>query len=102
VTHRVELITLCPQRCRLLRRSQRANLFRTSDRIRVAIAEGDALFHSRQVFSRAKELMPYDEDFFSAALLHDVGKAIDPHDHQAPMRSARFGKWDTKVPCPPE
>lgn len=43
--------------------------------------EGDALFHSMQVFSLAKDLMPYDEDFLLAALLHDVGKAIDPGDH---------------------
>ncbi len=26
---------------------------------------------------------PYDEEFLLAALLHDVGKAIDPHDHVA-------------------
>ncbi|MEM6855367.1 MAG: HD domain-containing protein, partial [Planctomycetota bacterium] len=24
---------------------------------------------------------PWDEEFLLAALLHDVGKAIDPHDH---------------------
>lgn len=45
--------------------------------------EGDALFHSMQVFALAKEVMPYDEEFLLAALLHDVGKAIDPHDHVA-------------------
>jgi predicted HD phosphohydrolase len=27
--------------------------------------------------------LPYDEEFLLAALLHDVGKAIDPHDHVA-------------------
>ncbi len=43
--------------------------------------EGDALYHSLQVFDLAREEFPYDEEFLSAALLHDVGKAIDPRDH---------------------
>ena len=43
--------------------------------------EGDALFHSMQVYALAKDEMPYDEEFLLAALLHDVGKAIDPLDH---------------------
>lgn len=45
--------------------------------------EGDALYHSLQVFDRACQETPYDEEFLLAALLHDVGKAIDPHDHVA-------------------
>lgn len=45
--------------------------------------EGDALFHSLQVFSLGRDAMPYDEEFLLAALLHDVGKAIDPDDHVA-------------------
>ncbi|QDV66505.1 Multifunctional CCA protein [Rosistilla carotiformis] len=45
--------------------------------------EGDALYHSLQVFEHARDEMPYDEDFLLAALLHDVGKAIDPQDHVA-------------------
>ena len=36
-----------------------------------------------QVFERAREARPYDEDFLLAALLHDVGRAIDLHDHVA-------------------
>lgn len=43
--------------------------------------EGDALYHSLQVFDLARDGLPYDEEFLLAALLHDVGKAIDPHDH---------------------
>lgn len=45
--------------------------------------EGDALYHSLQVFDLARDALPYDEEFQLAALLHDVGKAIDPHDHVA-------------------
>jgi predicted HD phosphohydrolase len=45
--------------------------------------EGDALYHSLQVFELARDERGYDEEFLLAALLHDVGKAIDPHDHVA-------------------
>ena len=45
--------------------------------------EGDALYHSLQVFDLARDAQPYDEEFQLAALLHDVGKAIDPRDHIA-------------------
>jgi hypothetical protein len=52
--------------------------------------EGDALFHSLQVFELAREARPYDEEFLLAALLHDVGKAIDPQDHvRAAVESLR-------------
>jgi hypothetical protein len=43
--------------------------------------EGDALYHSLQVFELARHRSPYDEEFLLAALLHDVGKAIDPLNH---------------------
>jgi hypothetical protein len=45
--------------------------------------EGDALYHSLQVFDLARSELPYDEEFQLAALLHDVGKAIDKRDHVA-------------------
>lgn len=45
--------------------------------------EGDVLYHSLQVFELAKEQRPYDVEFLQAALLHDVGKGIDPGDHVA-------------------
>lgn len=38
--------------------------------------EGDALHHSLQVFDLAMAERPFDEEFLTAALLHDVGKAI--------------------------
>lgn len=43
--------------------------------------EGDVLYHSLQVFELARESRPWDEEFLLAALLHDVGKGIDPFDH---------------------
>jgi len=45
--------------------------------------EGDALYHSLQVFELARNQLPYDEEFLTAALLHDVGKALDPREHVA-------------------
>jgi hypothetical protein len=50
--------------------------------------EGDALYHSLQVFELAREHRPYDEEFLLAALLHDVGKGIDPADHVGAALSA--------------
>ncbi|MEZ6139368.1 MAG: HD domain-containing protein [Zavarzinella sp.] len=43
--------------------------------------EGDVLYHSQQVFELARRERPWDEEFLLAALLHDVGKGIDPGDH---------------------
>lgn len=43
--------------------------------------EGDVLYHSLQVFDHACDKLPYDEEFLLAALLHDIGKGIDPYDH---------------------
>ena len=54
-------------------------------------AEGDALYHSLQVFELARRELPYDEEFLTAALLHDVGKAIDRHDHIAAGLEALAG-----------
>ncbi len=45
--------------------------------------EGDALYHSLQAFELARREVPYDQELITAALLHDVGKAIDPLDHVA-------------------
>ncbi len=53
--------------------------------------EGDALYHSLQVFELARETCAYDEEFLLAALLHDVGKAIDPSDHVAAALQALEG-----------
>jgi len=43
--------------------------------------EGDALYHSLQVFQLARDVQPWDDEFLLAALLHDVGKAIDRDAH---------------------
>jgi len=53
--------------------------------------EGDALYHSLQVFELARQELPYDEEFLLAALLHDVGKAIDPKEHTAATLEALEG-----------
>lgn len=42
--------------------------------------EGDALYHSLQVFDVARDAVPYDEELQLAALLHEVGRPIDPRD----------------------
>ncbi len=53
--------------------------------------EGDALYHSLQVFDLGRAELPYDEEFLLAALLHDVGKAIAPKDHTAASLEALDG-----------
>lgn len=45
--------------------------------------EGDALFHSLQVYDLVKAEAPWDVELQLAGLLHDVGKAVDRHDHVA-------------------
>jgi len=39
--------------------------------------EGDVLEHTLQVFDRVHEEQPFDEELLTAALVHDVGRAID-------------------------
>src|SRR5919201_1170970 len=53
--------------------------------------EGDVLYHSLQVFELARQERPYDEEFLLAALLHDVGKGLDPADHVAAGLAALEG-----------
>ena len=59
--------------------------------------EGDVLYHSLQVFELARDALPYDEDFLLAALLHDVGKAIDRRDHVAAGLEALEGSISTRT-----
>lgn len=42
--------------------------------------EGDLLYHSLQVFELVRAERHYDEELLSAALLHEVGQAIDQQD----------------------
>lgn len=42
--------------------------------------EGDALYHSLQVFEHARRATP-DPELWAAALLHDVGKAVALREH---------------------
>jgi hypothetical protein len=53
--------------------------------------EGDVLYHSLQVFELARDHKPYDEEFLLAALLHDIGKGLDPTDHVAAGLAALEG-----------
>jgi HD domain len=53
--------------------------------------ESDTLYHSLQVYDLARDALPYDEEFQLAALLHDVGKAIDPRQHIAAALEALEG-----------
>ena len=53
--------------------------------------EGDVQYHLLQVFELARDARPYDEEFLLAALLHDVGKGIDPYDHVAAGLAALEG-----------
>jgi len=53
--------------------------------------EGDVLYHSLQVFELGRCELPYDEEFLLAALLHDVGKALDPKEHVAAALDALDG-----------
>lgn len=53
--------------------------------------EGDVLYHSLQVFELARDRRPYDEEFLLAALLHDIGKGMDPSDHVGAALAALDG-----------
>lgn len=61
-----------------------ADLVRPLEAVRldpVRHPEGDALEHSLQVFELVRQEKPYDEELLTAALVHDVGKAIDRGNH---------------------
>jgi hypothetical protein len=45
--------------------------------------EGDVLEHTLQVFDRVHEERPFDEELLTAALVHEIGKAIDRANHVA-------------------
>jgi hypothetical protein len=49
----------------------------------VRCPEGDALEHSLQVFDLVHRERPFDEELLTAALVHDVGRAIDRGDPTA-------------------
>lgn len=53
--------------------------------------EGDVLYHCLQVFELTFESHPWDEELLTAALLHDVGKGIDPRDSHGAGLTALSG-----------
>ncbi len=58
---------------------------------RVKHPEGDALEHSLQVFARVQEERPWDEELLTAALVHDVGLAVNRADAVAAALDALDG-----------
>ncbi len=58
---------------------------------RKAHPEGDVLYHSLQAFELVCEQLPYDEETLLAALLHDVGRGIDPLNHVEAALNALSG-----------
>lgn len=67
------------------------DLLEPLDRVRLSRdthPEGDLLYHSLQVFELARNARPWDEDFLIAALLHEVGRGIDPFDAEAATLNA--------------
>lgn len=53
--------------------------------------EGDALYHTLQVFELGRDARPWDEEFLLACLLHDVGLAIEPRHRTAAAVEALAG-----------
>lgn len=53
--------------------------------------EGDVLEHSLQAFGRVRDERPFDEELLTAALVHDVGRAIDRSDAVAAGLAALAG-----------
>ena len=53
--------------------------------------EGDALEHALQTFDLVRAERPYDEELLTAALVHDVGLAIDRTDPVAAALAALAG-----------
>ena len=69
-------------------------LLEPMDRVRLdrdTHPEGDLLYHSLQVFELALNARPWDEEFLIAAILHEVGRGIDPYDAHAATLSAVDG-----------
>ena len=77
------------------------SLLEPLDRVRLnrdTHPEGDLLYHSLQVFELAREARPWDEEFVTAALLHDVGRGIDPFDAEtATLKSLEGIVWERTI-----
>lgn len=77
------------------------SLLEPLDRVRLnrdTHPEGDLLYHSLQVFELAREARPWDEEFVTAALLHDVGRGIDPFDAEtATLKSLAGIVWERTI-----
>ncbi len=58
---------------------------------RVSHPEGDALYHSLQVFELGAQQRSYDEEFLLACLLHDIGLGIDRRNPRQATVSALSG-----------
>ena len=59
--------------------------------------EGDALYHSLQVYELGRDLHPYDVEFQWACLLHDIGFVVDPRSPEEAALRVLAGRGTERV-----
>ncbi len=59
--------------------------------------EGDALYHSQQVYDLGRNLHPFDVEFQWACLLHDIGFVVDPRSPEEAALRVLAGRVTERV-----